>query len=114
MAIKYKNVPAVGRTHGQHASIISFGLKFANWAAEMAKHIERSEEIKKRVLLCKTLGVVGTGSLMGAKALEIQKRVAKKLSLYPVEVTTQIIPRDDMQNMCFSLHFWALHLKKLQ
>ena len=23
-AVKYKNVPAVGRTHGQHASIISF------------------------------------------------------------------------------------------
>jgi adenylosuccinate lyase len=26
LAKKYKNVPAVGRTHGQHASIISFGL----------------------------------------------------------------------------------------
>ena len=26
-AIKYKNLPAVGRTHGQHTSIISFGLK---------------------------------------------------------------------------------------
>ena len=28
-AIKYEKLPAVGRTHGQHASIISFGLKFA-------------------------------------------------------------------------------------
>ena len=73
-AIKYKNIPAVGRTHGQHASIISFGLKFANWAAEMAKHLERIDEMKKRVLICKTLGVVGTGSLMGAKAVEVQKR----------------------------------------
>jgi adenylosuccinate lyase len=40
-AVEFKEVPAVGRTHGQHASIISFGLKFAIWAAEMAKHIER-------------------------------------------------------------------------
>ena len=43
----------------------------------MAKHVERIEEIKKRILICKTLGVVGTGSLMGAKSLEVQKEVAK-------------------------------------
>jgi len=98
-AVKYEKIPAVGRTHGQHASIISFGLKFANWAAEMAKHVERIEEIKKRILICKTLGVVGTGSLMGAKSLEVQKRVAKRLNLYPAEVTTQVIPEKDMQNM---------------
>jgi adenylosuccinate lyase len=113
MAIKYKNVPAVGRTHGQHASIISFGLKFANWAAEMAKHIERIAEIKKRVLLCKTLGVVGTGSLMGAKALEVQKRVAKKLSLYPVEVTTQIIPRERYAEYVFQLALSGSTLEKI-
>ena len=113
MAIKYKNVPAVGRTHGQHASIISFGLKFANWAAEMAKHIERIEEIKKRVLLCKTLGVVGTGSLMGAKALEVQKRVAKKLSLYPIEVTTQIIPRERYAEYVFQLALLGSTLEKI-
>jgi len=40
-AMKYKNIPAVGRTHGQHTSIISFGLKFANWASEMNTHLQR-------------------------------------------------------------------------
>src|SRR3954447_2239574 len=38
-AVEYKAQPAVGRTHGQHASIIAFGLKFAVWAEEMSKHI---------------------------------------------------------------------------
>src|SRR5918994_6051990 len=71
-ATEHITVPAVGRTHAQHASIIAFGLKFAVWAAEMAKHIERLEESKKRILRCKTLGVVGTGSLMGESALEVQ------------------------------------------
>src|SRR3954467_7013796 len=84
-AMEFRNQPAVGRTHGQHSSIISFGLKFAVWAAEMAKHIERIEEGKKRFLLCKTLGVVGTGSLMGERALEIQETVAKALGLYAVD-----------------------------
>jgi len=112
-AIKYKNIPAVGRTHGQHASIISFGLKFANWAAEMSKHIERIEEIKKRILICKTLGVVGTGSLMGAKSLEVQKRVAKRLGLYPAEVTTQIIPRERYAEYIFQLALLGSTLEKI-
>jgi len=112
-AVQHGKIPAVGRTHGQHASIISFGLKFANWAAEMAKHVERIEELKKRVLICKTLGVVGTGSLMGAKSLEVQKRVAKKLNLFPADVTTQIIPRERYAEYVFELALIGATLEKI-
>ncbi len=112
-AIKHGKIPAVGRTHGQHASIISFGLKFANWAAEMAKHVERIEEIKKRILICKTLGVVGTGSLMGAKSLEVQKRVAKRLKLFPAEVTTQVVPRERYAEYVFELALIGATLEKI-
>ena len=112
-ALKYKNVPAVGRTHGQHASIISFGLKFANWAAEMSTHLERLDEIKKRILICKTLGVVGTGSLMGKNAIKVQDRVAKKLSLYPAKVTTQIIPRERYTEYIFQLSLLGATLEKI-
>ena len=112
-AIKHGKIPAVGRTHGQHASIISFGLKFANWAAEMAKHVERIEEIKKRVLICKTLGVVGTGSLMGAKSLEVQKRVAKRLNLFSIDVATQIIPRERYAEYVFELALIGATLEKI-
>jgi len=112
-AVKHSKIPAVGRTHGQHASIISFGLKFANWAAEMAKHVERIEEIKKRILICKTLGVVGTGSLMGAKALEVQKRSAKRLKLFPAEVTTQVVPRERYAEYVFELALIGTTLEKI-
>jgi adenylosuccinate lyase len=112
-AVQHGKIPAVGRTHGQHASIISFGLKFANWAAEMAKHVERIEELKKRVLICKTLGVVGTGSLMGAKSLEVQKRVAKRLSLFPADVTTQIVPRERYAEYVFELALIGATLEKI-
>jgi adenylosuccinate lyase len=112
-ANKYTKTPAVGRTHGQHASIISFGLKFANWALEMAKHIERIEEIKKRILICKTLGVVGTGSLMGVKSLEVQKRAAKRLNLFPADVTTQIIPRERYAEYVFELALVGATLEKI-
>ncbi len=113
LALRHKSLPAVGRTHGQHASIISFGLKFANWAAEIARHIERIEEMKKRVLICKTLGVVGTGSLMGARAVEVQKKVSKRLGLFPAEVTTQVIPRERYAEYIFELALIGATLEKI-
>jgi adenylosuccinate lyase len=112
-ALEFRTLPAVGRTHGQHASIIAFGLKFAVWAAEMAKHIERIEEGKKRFLLCKTLGVVGTGSLMGNRALDVQRRVAMDLGLYAVEAATQVIPRERHAEMQFLITLVACTLDKI-
>lgn len=112
-AVEFRTQPAVGRTHGQHASIIAFGLKFAVWAAEMAKHIERIEESKKRVLLCKTLGVVGTGSLMGDQALEVQNIVSKNLGLTPVDAATQVVPRERYAEMQFLIALIGSTLDKI-
>jgi adenylosuccinate lyase len=112
-AIKYRTLPAVGRTHGQHASIIAFGLKFAVWATEMAKHIERMEESKKRILRCKALGVVGTGSIMGERALTVQDLVADKLGLIPIESATQVIPREGYAEMQFLVALMGSTLDKI-
>jgi adenylosuccinate lyase len=112
-ALEFRDLPAVGRTHGQHASIISFGLKFAVWAVEMAKHIERIKEGKKLFLVCKTLGVVGTGSLMGDEALEVQKIVAHNLGLHPVDAATQIVPRERFAEMQFCIALIGSTLDKI-
>ena len=110
---KYSTLPSVGRTHGQHSSIISFGLKFAIWTNELSHHIERIEEGKKRFLLCKTLGVVGTGSLMGAKALDVQNNVAKSLGLHSIEAATQVIPRERLAEVQFIISLVGCTLDKI-
>jgi len=112
-ALAYKDLPAVGRTHGQHASIISFGLKFAVWASDMLMHLERLQEVKKRVLVCKTLGVVGTGSLMRDKALEVQRIVAERLNLYPVDAATQVVSRERIAELIAALTLIACTLDKI-
>lgn len=112
-SIQFRSLPAVGRTHGQHASIIPFGLKFAVWAIEMIKHVERIEEGKKRFLLCKTLGVVGTGSLMGDRALEVQQIAAANLGLYPIEAATQVIPRERYAEIQFLIALIGSTLDKI-
>jgi adenylosuccinate lyase len=110
---RYSTLPSVGRTHGQHASIISFGLKFAIWVNELSHHIERIQEGKKRFLLCKTLGVVGTGSLMGSKALDVQNNVAKSLGLRSIEAATQVIPRERLAEVQFIISLIGSTLDKM-
>ena len=112
-ALQFKDLPAVGRTHGQHASILSFGLKFAVWASEIVRHLERIDEGKKRFLVCKTLGVVGTGSVMEERALEVQRLVAGRLGLFPVDCATQVVPRERYAEAQFFLALVGTTLDKM-
>jgi adenylosuccinate lyase len=84
----------VSRTHSQHATPITLGFKMAVYAAEAGRNLERLKEIKKRLILGKMSGAVGTMASQGEKALEIERRVMGKLGLRPAEITTQIICRD--------------------
>ena len=40
-ALEFKSTPCIGRTHGVHADITSFGLKWALWYEEMKRNIDR-------------------------------------------------------------------------
>ncbi len=94
LALENKRLVMVGRTHGQHATPITLGFKMAVFAAEAGRNLERLKEIKKRLILGKMSGAVGTMASQGEKALEIEKGVMEKLGLGPAEITTQIICRD--------------------
>ncbi len=112
-ASRYARLPAAGRTHGQHASVMPFGLKFANWAAEMVAHVERLDGVRRRALVCKTLGVVGTGSMMGAAAPRVQRLVAARLGLRPAEIATQVVPRERYAEYVFHLALAGATLEKI-
>jgi len=94
LADRYKNTIMMGRTHGQHALPITFGLKMAVWMREISRHIQRLRECRKRILVGKMTGAVGTQAGLGPNAPRIQELVMKKLGLQPVDVSTQIIQRD--------------------
>ncbi len=89
-----KGLVAVGRTHGQHAIPITYGLKFAIWAKEVGRHIERIGEGGKRIFVGKMSGAVGTQASFGEKGPQIQKAVMEDLGLQAAEVSSQIIQRD--------------------
>ena len=59
-AKEFKNTPCIGRTHGIHADITSFGLKWALWYEEMKRNLERFDNAAKDVECGKISGAVGT------------------------------------------------------
>jgi len=109
---RYKRTVMIGRTHGQHALPITFGLKTAVWMREISRNIQRLEQCKKRVLVGKITGAVGTQAGLGSKGLEIQRLTMKKLGLKPIEVSTQIIQRDRYAELVFNLALIASTLGK--
>ena len=46
-AYEHKDTPMIGRSHGIHGEPITFGLKLANWYAEMERNIERLKHARK-------------------------------------------------------------------
>ncbi len=113
LAKKHIRTVAVGRTHGQHAVPITYGLKFAIWAREIRRHIERICEAKKRVLVGKMSGAVGTMASFGSKGIEIQELVMKELGLIPAEVSSQIVQRDRYAELISLLALIAATLDKI-
>jgi len=94
LAVKHRHTIMVGRTHGQHATPITFGFKMAVYAAEAGRNLERLEQLQRRLLVGKMSGAVGTMASQGEKALEIERLVMEKLDLKPAEITTQVVCRD--------------------
>ena len=93
-ADKWKDFPCVGRTHGVHANVYSLGHKFAVFADEIIRHIERIKEGEKRFLVGKISGALGIHSVLGEVGIKVEEDVLKTLGLYPSKISTQVVPRD--------------------
>jgi len=91
---KNKNLVCIGRTHGQHAIPTTYGLKFAIYADEVKRHIDRLNECKQRILVGKLSGAVGTQATLGANGIKIQEIVMQKLGLKSPMVSNQLLQRD--------------------
>ena len=70
-----------GRTHGQHATPITFGFKLAVWLDEVERHIERLQQIAPRLLVGEFAGASTTLASVGAAGLEIQRLIMADLGL---------------------------------
>ena len=91
LALKHKYTYQMGRTHGMHAEVTTFGYKVANWYAELGRNLERFEMARQHVEVAKISGAVGNYVHI---PLSIQDFVANSLGLGSASITTQTLSRD--------------------
>ncbi len=90
-ALRFKDTPAIGRTHGIHADITSFGLKWVLWHEEMKRNLDRFDRAAADVEVGKLSGAVGNYANIPPF---IQEYVCEKLGIASANVSTQVIQRD--------------------
>ena len=81
LADSHRNTVLAGRTHGQQAAPITFGLKVASWIAPLVRHVERLVEILPRLLVVQFGGAAGTLAALGDKGLRVTDELATELNL---------------------------------
>ena len=94
VAERERNTVMLGRTHGQAAVPITFGLKAAVWLDELRRQLSRLDEATPRIIVGKFLGAVGTGAAQGENARELQRLIMTHLGLQVPLATTQVVGRD--------------------
>lgn len=90
-AIEFKSTPCIGRTHGIHADITCFGLKWALWYEEMKRNLARFTQAARGVEVGKISGAVGNFANIPPF---IQDYVCEKLGIDSANISTQVIQRD--------------------
>lgn len=117
-ALKYKGTYCIGRTHGIHADITTFGLKFALYYDEMQRNLTRFRQARKDVEVGKLSGAVGNFSNI---PMFVEEYVCDKLGISHAKVSTQVVQRDNhafyMSTLALigtSLEKMALEIRGLQ
>src|SRR5947199_4919213 len=90
-AFEFKRTPQIGRTHGIHAEPITFGLKLANWYAEVERDIARFQRAAEEMRVGKLSGAVGTFAHLEP---EMEEQICRRLGLEPAPISSQVIQRD--------------------
>jgi adenylosuccinate lyase len=109
LALRYKNTPIIGRTHGVFAEPTSLGLKFAVWYTELSRGRTRFAAAVEDIAVGKISGAVGNFANLDPV---IEQKVCRRLGLTPAAASTQIVQRDRHAAFLTALALVASSLEK--
>ncbi len=110
IALKYKNTPMIGRTHGIHAEPTTFGLKFLVYHQELLRTRERIRRARRAVSVGKIAGPVGT---LAQVPPAVEADALRQLGLKPAAAVTQVIQRDRHAEYVAALAICGATLEKI-
>ena len=91
LAEKHKNTICIGRSHGIHAEIMTFGVKLCSWIDILERQKNNFEHALEQIRVGQISGPVGTYSNISP---EVEQITCKHLGLKPARISTQVIARD--------------------
>lgn len=109
-ALKYAKTPCIGRTHGIHADITSFGLKWALWYEEMKRNLVRFKDASRQIEAGKISGAVGN---FANTPPFVQDYVCEKLGIESANISTQTLQRDRHAYYMATLALIATTMEKI-
>lgn len=109
-ALRYKDTVMMGRTHGVHAEITTFGLKMALWYDEMQRNLKRFKEAASIIEAGKISGAVGT---FANTPPFVQDYVCEKLGITSSNISTQTLQRDRHAQYFSTLALIATSIEKM-
>ena len=80
---KEGDAPCMARTRWQQATPIPFGLKVVSWSQPLVRHLERLQELRKRLLVVQLGGASGSLASMQTKGEEVMRTLTNELGLSP-------------------------------
>lgn len=90
-AFEFKDTLCIGRSHGVHAEIMTFGFKLLNWLDTLERAKKSFEYALDEISVGQISGPVGTYSNV---PVEIEAITCELLGLKPAKISTQVISRD--------------------
>jgi len=99
-ALKYKDTLCIARTHGVHAEIYSFGLKFLYLYNDLMEERRILAESLSYVACGKISGAVGTFAYFQPK---VEDYICKKIGINRAKISTQIVSRERFAYYLFIL-----------
>ncbi|MEX2299957.1 MAG: adenylosuccinate lyase [Bryobacterales bacterium] len=109
-AFEFRDTVIVGRTHGVHAEPTTFGLKIANWYAEVARQQVRFAAAAEQMRVGKISGAVGTFAHITPDA---EERICQKLGIEAAPISSQVIQRDRHAHYVATLALITATLEKI-
>src|SRR5574344_915344 len=91
LAKEHKRTICIGRSHGVHAEIMTFGVKLCSWIDILTRQKDNFLHTLEEIRVGQISGPVGTYSNIPP---EIEQLTCKHLNLKPAKISTQIIARD--------------------
>ena len=90
-ALRHRDTPMMGRTHGIHAEPLTLGLKLALWYSEMQRNLERFKRARRVLEVGKISGPVGAFSHLPP---QVEEAVCGRLKLQFARISSQTLQRD--------------------